>query len=109
MQEIAEQYRIIAAGAGWLERVDRGRLRIEGSDAARFLQALVTNDIGLMQPGSGVYAAYLTPQGRMLADMNIYHRGGYLLLETAASRTRWLSEQFDRLVFTEDVRFADVS
>ena len=40
----------------------------KGADVLSFLQALVTNDVE-GSPGAGVYAAYLTPQGRMIADL----------------------------------------
>ena len=45
MERIANQYRIIAAGAGWIDRSARGRLKFAGKDARAFLQALVTNDL----------------------------------------------------------------
>ena len=39
MPRIAEEYRTIASGAGWIDRSGLGRLRFEGRDAASFLQA----------------------------------------------------------------------
>jgi folate-binding protein YgfZ len=109
MREIVEQYRIIAAGAGWSERADRGRLRVAGRDAVEFLQALLTNDISALQPGAGAYAAYLTPQGRMLADLFIYHCGDYLLIDVADTQAAPLVQRLDGLIFTEDVRVSDAS
>ena len=49
MSALQEEYRIIAAGAGWIERIDRGHVRIDGRDAAAFLQALVTNDVAALR------------------------------------------------------------
>jgi glycine cleavage system aminomethyltransferase T len=68
---IQNQYRIIAAGAGWIDRSARGRIRFSGRDAAPFLQALVSNEIAALSAGQGTYATYLTPQGRMIADLRI--------------------------------------
>lgn len=109
MRGAADQYRIIAAGAGWIGRHDRGRLRFDGRDAAAFLHGLLTNDVQALGAGQGVYAAYLTPQGRMIADLGVHHCGGYLLAEVPAAAAASLAERFDRLVFTEDVRVANVS
>jgi len=74
-----------------------------------FLQALVTNDVQVLHPGQGVYAAYLTPQGRMLADLKIHHCGEYLLAEVQDGLASELADRFDGLIFTEDVRVSDVS
>src|SRR5580765_6735198 len=102
MSRLADQYRIIASGAGWFDRRARGRLRFEGRDMLSFLQALVTNDVQALHPGEGVYAAYLTSQGRMLTDLKIHHCGEYLLAEVQEGLAPGLAERFDRLIFTED-------
>jgi folate-binding protein YgfZ len=109
MGRSADQYRIITAGAGWLERVDRGRLKFVGRDAAAFLQALLTNDVQSLARGQHLYAAYLTPQGRMIADMRVHHGGEFLLMQVAAALAPALAQRFDQLIFSEDVRVADVS
>ena len=49
------------------EKTNRTILRITGGDATDFLQNLVTNDISRLGEGP-VYAALLTPQGKLLAD-----------------------------------------
>ena len=41
---------------------------VSGSDAAEFLQGLITNDIALVSPEHAIYAALLTPQGKYLHD-----------------------------------------
>src|SRR6185436_17131763 len=109
MPSVTDEYRTIERLAGWIDRSDRGRLRIEGRDAASFLHALVTNDIQALQPGEGAYAAYLTPQGRMIADFVAYHCGDHVLLDVAPGHGAALAARFDQLVFTEDVHISDVS
>ncbi len=109
MSDIRTQYRIIESGAGWVERAGRGRVRIEGADRAAFLQALVTNDLEQLAPGRGVYTAYLTPQGRLIADMRLYERGDHVLADVPAALAASLVTRLDALVFSEDVRLADVT
>jgi folate-binding protein YgfZ len=109
MPSITHQYRTIVAGAGWTDRSGRGRIAFRGGDAAPFLQALVTNDLRALVRGHGVYAAYLTPQGRMIADMRVYHRGDALIADVPPGAGAPLAERFDQLIFGEDVRVADVT
>jgi folate-binding protein YgfZ len=45
-----------------------GILRVEGEEAARFLQGQLTQDFALLGPGEGRLAAYCTPKGRMQAS-----------------------------------------
>jgi tRNA-modifying protein YgfZ len=105
----SDQYRIIAAGAGWHDKRGRGRLRFDGRDAAAFLHALVSNDVQSLREGQGTYAAYLTPQGRLIADLRAYHRGGHLLVDTPPGLGAALAARFDQLIFAEDARVSDVS
>src|SRR3954451_5404230 len=65
---------------GITDRSDRGKLALTGSDAKAFLQGQVTNDVEALEPGRGVYAAFLTNKGKMLGDLRIVDTGGELLL-----------------------------
>ena len=109
MPDIAHQYRTIVSAAGVRKKAERGRLRITGADRVTFLQALVTNDLMLLKTHQGAYAAYLTPQGRMVTDLHIFVRPGELLADVPASLAAELAAKLDALVFAEDVQIADVS
>ena len=109
MPDIADQYRIIAAGAGWRQQAERGRLRFTGADRGSFLQALVTNEVQSLGPGAGAYAAYLTPTGRMITDLHLYVRDDQIVADVPAARAGDLAAKFDQLIFSEDVSVADVS
>ena len=73
---LPEQYRALREGAGLIDRSDRGRLLLTGADRRAYLQGLLTNDIAALTAGTGCYAAYLTAQGRMIADMRTFEIGG---------------------------------
>ncbi len=47
---------------------DRGVVKVAGVDAAKFLNGLVTADIGEVTPERARFAALLTPQGKIIAD-----------------------------------------
>jgi folate-binding protein YgfZ len=109
MPSILDEYRTIGDGAVWRERRDRGRLRVDGPDRAAFLQALVSNDVAALAAGTGLYATYLTPQGRMLTDLHLYHRGDAFLAVVPAGLTSSLASRLNDVIFSEDVRVTDVS
>lgn len=63
---------------------DRAVLAISGPEARDFLQGLVTNDIpGGLAPGTGLYTALLSPQGKILFDFLVTEGDGALLLDVA--------------------------
>ena len=81
----------------------RAQLAVAGKDRASFLQGLLTNDIEALEPGTGCYAAWLTPQGRMLTDLHVLQSAGMALLDVpqfAAAATLARLEQF---LFSEEV------
>ena len=48
---------------------DRGVVKVAGDDARGFLNGLLTSDIDRVTPDSAVFAALLTPQGKIIMDM----------------------------------------
>jgi len=98
--------RLAAAVAGLGHR---GRIVVRGADRKSFLHAVLTNDIAGLASGSGCYTAFLTPQGRMVADMNLFDLGDAALIDTPAGAGQRLLERLDQLIFSEDVQLGDVS
>jgi folate-binding protein YgfZ len=47
---------------------DRGVVKVAGDDARKFLNGLITSDIGKVTPARSGFAALLTPQGKIIAD-----------------------------------------
>jgi folate-binding protein YgfZ len=109
MTDLSEEYRNVSKGAGWRLDRSRGRLEITGRDSASFLHALVTADVLAVPSGGGVYAAYLTPLGRMISDLTLYRRGDSWLADLPPGLASPILARLDALIFTEDVRLADVS
>src|SRR5260221_10255384 len=70
--------------AAFVDRSDsRGRIAVSGADRGSYLQGLLTNDVANLRAGQGCYAAYLTAQGRMIADVYVYELGDLMLLAVA--------------------------
>src|SRR5262245_11190050 len=88
---------------------ERGRIVVSGADRGTYLQGLLTNDIAALRAGQGCYSAYLTPQGRMIADMHAYELGDVILIATSREVKDTVLSKLDQFVFSEDVQLGDVS
>jgi folate-binding protein YgfZ len=67
-------------------------LRLSGPDAHDFLQGLITNDIKKLHEGL-VYAAFLNPQGKYLADFFLKADGDDVLLDVAETLGDMLTQR----------------
>jgi tRNA-modifying protein YgfZ len=65
---------------------DRAVIGISGQDARDFLQGMITNDVRKLAPETPLYAALLTPQGKVLFDFLLHEREGYILLDCEAAK-----------------------
>jgi tRNA-modifying protein YgfZ len=65
------EYRVLTTGCGLIDRSERGKLALTGGEAKEFLAGQVTNDIQALTSGTGCYAAFLTPKGKMLGDLRV--------------------------------------
>ena len=104
-----EGYQAVHRGGGVVRRTDRRVLAVSGADRAAWLQGLVTNDVQNLAAGESRYAAWLTPQGRMITDMNVVASGNRLLLDVPATLAAALRVRLDGLIFAEDVQITDES
>jgi len=64
---------------------DRAVISISGPEANSFLQGVITNDMDKLSPESPLYAALLTPQGKILFDFLLSEQDGAVLLDCAAA------------------------
>ncbi len=106
---VLEGYDAARRGAAFFAREARGKIAVAGADRKTYLHAMLTNDIATLQPGAGCYAAYLTPQGRMITDLRVLEVGDMLLLELRAAEVPTVLEKLDAFVFTEDVKLGDLT
>ncbi len=102
-------YQAAREHAASFPRTGRGRIVVSGRDRASYLQGLLTNDIAALGPGQGCYAAYLTPQGRMIADLWVYELGDVILLSVPLAARETVLTRLDQFIFSEDVQLGDVT
>ena len=104
-----DDYAAIREGAAIGSISPRVQLAVAGNDRASYLQGLLTNDIQALTPGTGCYAAWLTPQGRMLTDMHVLESGGMILLDVPTEQGTATLERLEQFIFTEEVRVGSMA
>ena len=91
---------------------DRGVVKVAGDTARNFLNGLLTTDIGRAAPERAVFAALLTPQGKIIVDLIVAEApaadGGGFFLDTPKALAGTLVDRlnFYKLrakVFIEDL------
>ena len=87
----------------------RAQIAVAGVDRATYLQGLLTNDIQALAEGTGCYAAWLSPQGRMLTDMHVLQSEGMILLDVPAEQAATTLARLDQFLFAEDVRIESLA
>jgi tRNA-modifying protein YgfZ len=102
-ETLAADYRALTEGVGLVDRSERGKLALTGSEAKTFLQGQVTNDIEGLEPGQGCYAAFLTHKGKMLGDLRVLELGDELLLDTERVALQELFNMIRRYKLGRDV------
>jgi hypothetical protein len=75
---------------------DRGVIAVEGDDRVAFLQGLVSNDVAAVRSDHPVWAAFLTPQGKWLADFFIVDDGTHLLLDCERQQMTDVAQRLSR-------------
>lgn len=81
----AAEYRAAHGGCVVVDRSDRSAWRATGRDPVRMLNGLVTNDLAGAPENQGVYAAMLTPKGKMVAELRLFRLAEReVLFDTAA-------------------------
>lgn len=65
--DVQSEVRNVRANVGMIDLSFAGAVKASGSEAVKFLQGLVTNDVNLLERGKGMRAAFLTGHGKIRA------------------------------------------
>jgi len=104
-----DHYRAAREAAALQDRSSRARVRLTGADRREYLQGLLTNDIVALGPGQGCYAALLTAQGRMIADLFVVETGDAILIDLEPAAGDKVAAHLERFIFSEDVHVTTVT
>lgn len=99
----------LRAGAALVDRSDRGRVRVTGSERASFLQGQLSNDVLKTGAGHGCHATLLTRTGKLVSDLHLWCGADEHWLDTEPERTDATRETLDRFLISEDAELTDVT
>ncbi len=92
---------------------DRGVVKVAGEDARKFLNGLITADAGKVTPQRAVFAALLTPQGKIMVDMIVTEApaedGGGFFIDCPRALARTLTERLNFYRLRAKVMVEDLS
>jgi folate-binding protein YgfZ len=87
----------------------RGKLRISGPDAPKFLHGMLSNRVEDLRPGEGVYATFLTRQGKFVADLHLYRGPERFEADLAPGMATVFSEAIDMYIIMDKVEMEDLT
>jgi folate-binding protein YgfZ len=87
----------------------RGVIAVRGEDRQRWLDGMLSCNVKKLAPGGGAHGLMLTPQGRIVSELHVLHRGDELWLETEASAIAHVISRLAKFVIADDVTLTDIS
>jgi folate-binding protein YgfZ len=82
---------------------------LTGPDRVRYLNAIVTNNVVALTDGQGILALLLNPQGRILAEFEVYASKDKLTLLSHASVRDRTNATLDKYIIMDDVEMEDAT
>jgi folate-binding protein YgfZ len=88
----------------------RTLIAVTGADASDFLQGMITNDMKLLEQQAAIYAALLTPQGKVISTFFVVKNpdGGFWL-DCPAGAADVLAKRLTMFRLRADVQFENIS
>jgi glycine cleavage system T protein len=104
-----DEHLTVRERAGLIDLSFHGVMRVSGSEAAQFLNGLVTNDVKALQNGQGMRAAFLTGHGKVRALCRILkRRDDYLIINDPQTQEKIFKYVFP-FSYAGDFQVEDVS
>src|SRR5580658_3469609 len=105
----AEQHRAAREAVAIFDTNWHTIIELSGPDRVRYLNAVVSNDVKSLGEGRGTLALLLNPQGRILAELEIYALQEKLLVLSDASVRERTVATLDKFIIMDDVTLSDVT
>lgn len=106
--ELGQQIAAATTHVALADRNERATLTAEGRDVVTLLQGLVTGDMyTLGEPGSGMITTAVDLNGRLIADMRVFHMPDVLVFDLEADAAAAFLGHARRHVIMEDAKFFD--
>jgi glycine hydroxymethyltransferase len=106
---VMDEHLATRQAAGLFDVSHMGVYQIEGEEAASFLDSVVANNCGALEPGESLYSQFLDPDANVIDDTLIYRRAAdkYLMVVNASNDEKdcaWLEAVRDGKVKIDNLR-----
>lgn len=105
----AEELLAARDGAILADLAHYGLIAFSGEDAVTFLHALISNDLRKLNEKAAVFAAHLSPKGRMLANFLVLKRSDDLLVLLPAALRESIQKRLSMYILRTKVKARDAS
>ncbi|MGQ9896058.1 MAG: CAF17-like 4Fe-4S cluster assembly/insertion protein YgfZ [Acidobacteriota bacterium] len=105
---LAAEYTALVRHAGIVDLSARGCFAISGRDRTTFINGWVSQHVKPLVPGTGVAALFLTPQGRVIADVRLDCLTDEFWLTTEPAAAAIVHKKLSPLVRAGDFRLTDL-
>ncbi|HEV2617872.1 MAG TPA: glycine cleavage T C-terminal barrel domain-containing protein [Candidatus Acidoferrales bacterium] len=107
--DVAREYKFARESVALLDKNYRAVISFTGQDRARYLNAMLTNNIRDLAPGHGNISLLLSPQGRIMAEVETLATENRLLVISHAMIRQRLIETFEKFIIMDDVTLEDLT
>ena len=101
------EYNQLRYGLALLDKSYRAYLDFTGPDRFRYLNAILTNNIKDLRENHGAISLFLSPQGRILAEIEVYNLRDTLFCVSYASIRESLLPALDKYIIMDEVTLSD--
>src|SRR5213594_3411800 len=102
------EVRAVRTRAGMIDRSDRAKIELTGSERVPFLDGLVTTDLKIFGPEMSTYALLLNEKSRVLGDLRVYALADSLVLDIEAAQKNAVLAILEKARVSDDVEFHDL-
>jgi folate-binding protein YgfZ len=104
-----EEYLSVRRAAGLLDFSNRAVLEFTGVDRLSYLQGLISNDLRVPSAGEGIYAAFLSQQGKVLGDCRVLTTDDSFIVDLWEPLKQKILDHLHRYLVADEVEIADLS
>lgn len=102
-----EEYGAARNTVALIDKNYRAYLSFSGPDRARYLNAILTNNVKDLAPGHGNASLFLNPQGHIQAEIETHAEADRLFCVSFAKIRQSLVEALDKYIIMDDVLLTD--
>ena len=109
--KMMSEYEVVRnGGAGLIDLSERGRIRVSGSEAAMFLNGLLTNDMKTLAENSWMPAVFPTVQGRLIGAVRVIRAAEpSFLIDTDPASHEAVLKTISRFTMAGDFKVVDIT